>query len=498
VGEQDLGDMDGAAFRAAAQRLLEWTADYLHESDRYPVLSRIEPGGIASSLPDAAPAAGESMDTILDDFQRVLFPGLTHWNHPGFLAYFATSGSGPGVLAEFLTAAVNQQAMLWQTSPAATELEHVVLGWLRQLLGLPDAFEGVIYDGGSASNFPALAAAVTRAVPDASSRGLVGRPDVPALCVYTSEQAHSSVDKAMMLLGLGHRALRKVPVDDAFRMRAADLKAAITADRDAGCLPVAVVATAGTTSTSSVDPVNAIADICQRDRIWLHVDASYGGAAAMVPDHAWVFDGVPRADSVVVNPHKWMFTPLDLSAFYCRRFDTARSAFALTPDYLQTEQGPQVRNLMDTGLSLGRRFRALKLWMVLRFFGADGLRARIADHIRLARMFAAWIDEHPDFERLAPVPLSVVCFRAVPRHPTLDASALDALNADLLAAVNASGEVFLSHTRLHGRYALRVAVGHIRTHDRHVERAWQVIGEALEQWRARPTLMSVGREPTGT
>ena len=459
--------------------MLDWTADYLQEGERYPVLSRVEPGWIRSSLPAAAPERGESMGAILRDFERVLVPGLTHWNQPGFLAYFASSGSGPGVLAEFLTAALNQQAMLWRTSPAATELEEVVLSWLRQLLGLPDAFEGVIYDGGSASNFHALAAAIAHAVPDAGTRGLIGRSDVPPLRVYASEQAHSSIDKAVMLLGMGRQSLVKVPVDDQFRMRPAALASAIAADRRAGCRPVAVVATVGTTSTSSIDPVNAIAPICEGEGVWLHVDAAYGGAAAIVPDYASIFDGVGRADSVSVNPHKWLFTPLDLSAFYCRRFGAFRHAFALTPAYLQTDQPPDVRNLMDTGISLGRRFRALKLWMVMRYFGAAGLRARISNHLELAKRFAAWVDHDPDFERLAPVPLSVVCFRAVPRARELDAGALDQLNSRLLARVNASGEVLLSHTRLNGHYTLRMAIGHIRTEEAHVRRAWQIIRAAL-------------------
>lgn len=493
MGDPSLGDMDSASFRAAGHRLIDWAADYLAESERYPVLARVEPGQIRSSLPASAPEHGESMEAILHDFESLLVPGLTHWNHPGFLAYFASSGSGPGVLGELLTAALNQQAMLWQTSPVATELEEVVLAWLRRMLGLPDAFEGVIYDGGSASNLHALAAAVADAVPDGRARGLVGRPDVPPLRVYCSEQAHSSIDKAVMLLGMGQQGLRKVSVDDEFRMRPADLAAAIAADRRAGARPVAVVATVGTTSTSSIDPVNAIADICQREQIWLHVDAAHGGAAAIVPDHAWIFIGVARADSMVVNPHKWLFTPLDVSAFYCRRFDTLRRAFSLVPEYLRTDEGPQVRNLMDTGIPLGRRFRALKLWMVLRYFGAEGLRARIANHLQLAKCFASWVDEDPDFERLAPVPLSVICFRAVPRDVALETDALDALNADLLATVNTSGEVFLSHTRLKGRYALRLAIGHVRTSETHVRGAWQIIRTSLSGMLGRP---SVGRSAT--
>lgn len=413
---------------------------------------------------------------------------MTHWNQPGVLAYFASSGSSPGVLAELLTATLNQQAMLWQTSPVATELEEVALSWLRKMLRLPECFEGVIYDGGSTSNLHALATALRTAVPDVADQGLVGRAP-NGFRVYASEHAHSSVDKAVVLLGLGRTALCKVPTDGAFRMSPADLSAAIEADRCSGVKPLAVVATVGTTSTGSVDPVDAIADICLREGLWLHVDASYGGAAAVVPEHAWIFDGVPRADSVVVNPHKWLFTPLDLSAFYCRRFDALLETFSVTPEYLRTDTHSEVRNLMDTGVALGRRFRALKLWMVLRYFGTDGIAARISEHIRLAGQFARWVDDDPDFERLAPVPLGVVCFRARPAGLALTDSAIDRLNADLLASVNQSGDVYLSKTTVAGHLALRLAVGHIRTSEAHVTRAWQAIRQGL---KSQPAVFTPG------
>jgi len=417
------------------------------------------------------------MDAILDEFDRVVVPGLTHWNHPGFFAYFAISASGPGILADFLASALNQQAMLWRTSPAATELEERSLDWLRQLLGLPPEFEGVIYDTASVSTLHALAAAREASLPDVRARGIAARPEVRAVSVYCSEQAHSSVDKAVILLGLGHEALCRLPTDEAFRLRPDALERAVADDRRAGRLPLAVVATTGTTSTTSVDPVSAIADICEAEGLWLHVDAAYGGPAALVPGWEWVLDGVGRADSVVVNPHKWLFTPFDLSAFYCRRMDVVRAAFSLVPEYLRTSETGTVKNLMDTGIQLGRRFRALKLWMVLRFFGADGVRARLAEHMRLARLFASWVDAHADFERVAPVPMSVVCFRACPEAAAGDEGALEVLNQRLLDAVNASGEVFLSHTKLHGRFVLRLAVGNLRTTERHVARAWALLQE---------------------
>ena len=436
------------------------------------MLSRVEPGDIRAALPDAAPERGESYDEIFADFERVILPGITHWNHPGFFAYFAITGSEPGVLAEFLSAALNVQAMLWRTSPAATELEEVTLSWLRQLLALPAEFDGVIYDTASVSTLHALAAAREIAVPNVRGGGLSGRADVPRLRVYCSEHAHSSVDKAVILLGLGHDALRRIPADRDFAMHPDALESAIAEDRAAGMLPVAVVATVGTTSSTSVDPVDAIAPICAAEQLWLHVDAAYAGVAAMVPGCEWMFRGGDRADSIVVNPHKWLFTPFDLSVLYCRRMDAIRQAFSLTPEYLRTSEGEAgVRNLMDTGIQLGRRFRALKLWMVLRHFGAEGLRAHLMEHMRLARVLATWIDESDRFERVAPVPFSVVCFR-------LRGEASDEAHQRILDRVNASGEVFLSHTKLDGRFVLRLAIGNLRTTEEHVARAWALLNEA--------------------
>lgn len=469
--------MPAEEFRAAGHALVDWLADYLEHADRYPVLAQVQPGAIARSLPDAAPTTGEPIDAILGDLERVIVPGLTHWNSPTFFAYFSICASGPGILADFVSSALNQQAMLWRTSPAATELEAVTLNWLRQLIGLPDSFEGVIYDTASMSTLHALTAARERAVPDVRRRGLAGRHDVAGMRVYCSEQAHSSVDKAVILLGLGHDAVRHIATDDEFRMRPDALAAAIAEDRAAGVVPLAVVATTGTTSTTSVDPVPAIADLCEREGIWLHVDAAYGGPASMVPGMEWVLAGADRADSLVVNPHKWLLTPFDLSVLYCRHMDVLRQAFSLVPEYLKTSEPVEVRNLMDTGVQLGRRFRSLKLWFVLRYFGAEGVRARIAEHLRLARLLAGWVDETAGFERLAPVPMSVVCFRAVPVALRGDDEAVDAHNARLLEALNATGELFLSHTRLRGRYAIRVAIGHVRTTDAHLARAWSLIQE---------------------
>jgi aromatic-L-amino-acid decarboxylase len=472
------GDMDPEDFRRDAHRLADWIAEYFAGIDSYPVLAQVQPGEIRAALPSDAPDHGEPFESVLADFKQVLLPGITHWNHPGFFAYFAITGSAPGVLGEFLSAALNVQAMLWRTSPAATELEQVTLGWLRRLIGLPSAFEGVIYDTASISSLHALAAARQAALPSVRSAGLAGRPEIPRLRVYCSEHAHSSIDKAVILLGLGHDSLRRIATDGEFRMMPEALEQAMTEDRAAGWRPLAVVATVGTTSTTSVDPVREIAHICRRggnDDVWLHVDAAYAGVAAMVPGYEWILDGAQEADSLVVNPHKWLFTPFDLSAFYCRSMDVVRQAFALTPEYLKTVEAAPVQNLMDTGIQLGRRFRALKLWMVLRHFGAEGLRARLAEHMRLARLFAGWVDASSEFERVAPVPFSVVCFRG---------NGDDDYNERLLDAVNRTGEVFLSHTRLDGRYVLRLAIGNLHTTEAHVTRAWVLLQECAHELAA--------------
>jgi aromatic-L-amino-acid decarboxylase len=466
--------MDPAEFRQHGRTLVDWIADYLIGSERYPVLPRVRPGEVRDALPAAAPETGEPFDEIFRDFERILVPALTHWNHPGFLAYFATTGSAPGVLAEFLSAAVNQQAMLWRTSPAATELEEVSLRWLRDLLGLPPAFEGVIYDTASISTLHALAAAREVAIPGIREHGLAGNRGIGPVRVYCSEQAHTSIDKAVILLGLGQASLSRVAVDDAFRMNVNALRDAVDRDLADGVRPVAVVGTIGTTSTTSVDPIARIADICETHGIWLHVDAAYAGVTALIPERRLAFDGWERADSIVLNPHKWLFVPFDLSAFYCRRMDALRAAFSLVPDYLETPEAARgVRNLMDTGIQLGRRFRALKLWAVLRHFGAAAIRDTLSEHIRIAQLFASWVASHPDFEPMAPVPFSVVCFRARPN--TIAVAELDRFNEQLLDAVNATGEVFLSHTRLDGNFVLRLAVGHQRTAESHVARAWSLL-----------------------
>src|SRR5579885_2859166 len=378
------GDMDTESFRDYKHTIVDWIADDLAHVGEYPVLAETAPGDIRHALPGQPPKEPEAMETILADFERVLMPGITHWNSPGFLAYFGVTGSGPGILGEMLAAALNVNAMLWRTSPAATELEQVTLDWLRQMLGLPNPLFGVINDTASSGVLYALAAA-REAIPGLHIRqqGMSGRPDVPRLRYYASQEAHSSVEKAGIVLGIGQAGLRKIGVDSEFRMDVAQLEKDIQEDIAEGYRPFAVVATVGTTSTTSIDPVPQIADVCERYGLWLHVDGAYGGSAAVAPEMRHVLAGCERADSLIVNPHKWLFTPIDCSVFYTRKPDVVKAAFSLVPEYLRNAEsmGDEVPNLMDYGTSLGRRFRSLKLWMVMRYFGEEGLAARIREHI---------------------------------------------------------------------------------------------------------------------
>ncbi|MGE0455761.1 MAG: aspartate aminotransferase family protein [Vicinamibacteria bacterium] len=451
------------------------------------MLARSRPGELRASLPASPPEAPEPLAQVVDDALARVVPHLTHWNHPGFFAYFANSSTAPAILGELLAATFNVNAMLWRTGPAATELELVVVDWLRQLLGLPPDSFGVIQDTASASTLVALVAA-REAVPglEARRRGLVGQA---RLRMYASEQAHSSVEKAGIVMGIGQEGLRRVPVDDAFRMRPETLAAAVAEDRAAGLTPFAVTATVGTTSTTSVDPVPEIAALCEREGLWLHVDAAYGGAMALLPEARALLAGCERADSLVMNPHKWLLVPLDLSVLYTRRREVVRRAFSLVPDYLKTPEDEGAPNLMDYGVSLGRRFRALKLWMVLRAFGRQGLEARIREHVRLARLFRSWLEADGGFEICAPTPMSVVCFRA--RLPGLPPAEADRANEAAMDAVNAGGEVFVSGTRLLGRFVLRLAIGNVRSEERHVRRAFELLREAV----AATAAAAAGRGP---
>jgi aromatic-L-amino-acid/L-tryptophan decarboxylase len=428
------------SFRDDGAAALDWAARYLDGVADLPVLPRVQPGDIRARLPVAPPEQPESFADVLRDLDEIIVPGLTHWQSPRFFAYFAVSASEPGILAELLAATLNSVAFIWRTSPASTELEALTLDWTAQLLGLPKDWHGHIEDTASVSTIAALAAA---------------RDATGGRVVVCSEEAHSSVERAARLLGL---ETRKVPVDDAFRMRvdAADLTNA-----------AAVVATVGTTSTTSVDPVPALADVCADRGVWLHVDAAYAGSAWVCPELRWSREGVDRADSVVVNAHKWLFTPMDCSLLWTRRPEAFRAAFSLVPEYLRTTD--EADSLSDYGPALGRRFRSLKLWAVLRCYGRAGLQARIREAIRLAELFETWVRDEPGWELCAPRSFSVVCFRR---------SASDDENEAIVDRVNASGEAFLSHTRLNGRYVIRLAVGNERTTEEDVRRAWEAIRKA--------------------
>lgn len=472
------GDIAPADFRQALHRVADMVADYVERVGEYPVVPRIKPGDVRRSLPAQAPLDGEPLDRILDDYRALIEPNTTHWNHPGFMAYFAVTGSGPGILGETLAAALNVNAMLWRTGPAPTELEEHACDWYRQMLGLPDAFRGHINDTASVSSLVALAAARERlAGADIRRKGMAGRSDLPPLTLYCSDQAHSSIDKAAITLGFGLENLRRIETDRDFRLRVDLLEAAIAADKAAGRRPAAIVGTFGTTSTTSVDPLDELAAIAQRESMWLHVDGAYALAANICPELRRHADALARADSIVTNPHKWLFVPVDCSVLLVRDPELLRRAFSIVPHYLTTTE-TGVTNLMDYGVQLGRRFRSLKLWMVLRAFGVKGLQERIRYHCALAQRFKAWVEAEPGIELVAPVPYSTVCFRAVPNLPPAEQ---DRFNEQLLAEVNAAGPVFLSHTKLRDRFVLRLTVGNLRTTVRQVETAQELVRRAHQR-----------------
>lgn len=468
------GDMPAEDFRRFGYRTIDRIEKYFAELEELPVLSQIEPGWLKNELPDSPPDEGEDFGDVLADIDRLILPAVTNWNHPNFHGLFSTSTSSVGVFAEMFAAAFDMKAMLWRTSPASTELEDVVLDWLRQMMGLPDVFEGIIYDTASVSTMHAIAAARERIGLDIRELGMSGRSDLPLLRVYCSEHVHSSIDKSCITLGLGTRSIRKIGVNERFEMIPSLLADAIEEDLRAGRLPLCVIPTIGTTSSSSIDPVDAVADICEKHGIWLHVDLAYAGSAAIVPELQHYFRGCERADSIVTNPHKWLFTPFDLSVLYCRDLEMLKRAFTLVPEYLRTTED-DVKNGMDYGIQLGRRFRALKLWFVIRYFGRQGLIGRIREHCRLAQMFASWVEASPDLELMAPVPFALVCFRACP--PGIDD--LDAFNEKLMERINASGKAYLSHTRLDGKFTLRLSVGSIRVEERHLKKVWELLAAEI-------------------
>jgi len=456
-----------------AQKSIQWVTHYFENMDGYPVLSKSKPGEIKTQLPLHPPENPENFEKIFSDFENIIVPGITHWNHPRFFGYFSITGSYAGIIGEMLSAALNVNGMLWKTSPSATELEQVVLDWLRQMLGLPNEFEGIINDTASVGSMCAIAAGREFAGLKIRENGMAGRKDLPPIAVYTSNQAHSSIEKAAIVLGIGQKYVRKIPCNEKFEIKADVLEKQVKADVEAGIKPICVVATVGTTSTTSIDPVNAVVALCKKYNIWFHVDAAYGGSAAVVSEIRTKFADWENADSIIVNPHKWMFTPIDCSILYCKRPEVLKRAFSLVPEYLRTGEDDQVKNYMDYGVALGRRFRALKLWMVIRSLGTNKIKNIIKEHISFAQQLETEIKKHPNFEMLAPVPFSTLVFRFILDNKS--ESQMNELNEKLLEAINSTGDVFLSHTILNDKYGIRLAIGNIKTSWEDVALAWEII-----------------------
>lgn len=468
-------------FRQYAHGLVDWMADFLGSIEERPVRSRAEPGEIIAALPDAPPGKSESIDAIMDDFRRIVVPGITHWQHPSFFAYFPANSSYPSILAEMLTATLGAQGMIWQTSPSATEMEQQVMRWLRDMIGLPGEFEGVIQDTASTGTLVALITARERATGYRINEEGFARAG--RLTVYASSQTHSSIEKGVKIAGYGRENLRLVEVDQDYAMRPEALRAAILADREAGCVPACVVATIGTTGSTAVDPLREIVAIAREFGLWVHVDAALAGTAMILPEMRHLQEGVEGIDSYVFNPHKWMFTNFDCTAYFVRNPDALQRAFEIHPEYLRTREGDRVNNYRDWGIQLGRRFRSLKLWFVIRSYGLEGLQRVIREHLALAQWVRTQVEAEPDFELLAPVPLNTICLRyrpvdsAAPGGGAPSEEELNTLNGEIMEHVNATGKAYFTHTKLDGRYTIRFVIGQTFTERRHVEAAWKLIVE---------------------
>lgn len=470
--------MDSLKFKKDEEIITNWIINYFKKIEENAVLSEIKPGEIENILSTEPPITGKSIKDLIEEFDKSMSKGITHWNHPGFMAYFNSTSSEAGILAEYLIAALNLNGMIWKTSPVATELENVVVNWFRKMIGLNENFWGLIYDTASISTFHAIASAREQLNLQIREKGLSGRNELPKLIVYCSEHAHSSVEKSAIALGIGTENVRKIKTNDNFEMISDELASAIETDLKAGNKPLCVIATVGTTSFASIDPVEKISEICRNFNIWLHIDAAYAGVAAILPEMKWIINGWNEADSIVINPHKWMFTPMDCSIFLTRKKNILKNAFSLVPEYLRTNEDNQVDNLMDYGLQLGRRFRALKLWFVISNLGVQGIEEKIRSHINWAKDFAQWIQTHKNLELIAPVHFSTVCFQfRIDSEKTIDE--LNELNLKLLEMINSSGKIFISHTKLDEQLILRLTIGSYWQEQRHVEIAKQVINESI-------------------
>lgn len=476
--QQSPGDTTPEEFRKQLHELADWIADFRENIESLRVAPNpavAGPGAIRAQLPRQPPEDGEPFEKILSDVDRLIVPGMVHWSHPMFLGYFGWTTTAPGILGEILSAPLNVNAMTWRTCPAATELETVVIDWLRQWLGLPDEFGGVVYDTASVGIMHALAVAREQAAPYTRKLGLTNR-DLPRFRIYTSDQAHSSAEKAAIALGLGEENVIRVRSDDEFRLDVNSLGQTIAHDRQAGLQPMAVVATVGTTSTASVDPILEIAKICQEQKIWLHIDGAYGGGFAMLPEYRWLGEGWEMADSIAINPHKSLFVPLDFSVLYVRDLERLRHVFTLVPEYLRGDTVETEKNYMDYGIQLGRRFRALKAWVIWRSLGREGIVTRLREQIRLANLLANWIKKDNRFELAAPVSMGVVCFRFI----GADEKKLDNLNSELVERINASGRAYLTQTKLRGRTVMRIGFGNVLTTEEHLRKAWELIRQTAE------------------
>ena len=492
------GDTPPEQFRKQLHELADWIADFRENIERLRVAPNEEPGAIREQLPKSAPEDGEPFEKILSDVDNIIVPGMVHWGHPMFLGYFGWTSTGPGILGEILTAPLNVNAMTWRTSPAATELETVMIDWLRQWVGLSDQFGGVIYDTASVGIMHALAVAREEVAPRTRKLGLTGR-NLPRLRIYTSDQAHSSAEKAAIALGVGEENVIRIPTDDQFRMDINSLGRQIAEDRNHDLQPMAVVATVGTTSTASVDPVSDVGNLCRQEKIWLHIDAAYGGGFAILPEYEWLRKGWELADSIVINPHKTVFVPLDFSVLYMRDLERLRRVFSLVPEYLRGDTVEAEKNYMDYGIQLGRRFRALKAWVIWRSIGRAGVVVRLREQMRLADLLADWIKKDSRFELSAQPSMGVVCFRFVGRDgpPGRPFSArravapyhgggpneaeLDQINSDIVERINASGRAYLTQTKLRGRTVMRIGLGNVLTTEQHLRKGWQMIQETAHE-----------------
>ena len=480
---QSPGDTPGEEFRKQLHELADWVADFRENIESLRVAPDEKPGAIRAQLPAQAPEEGESFEKILGDVDRLIVPGMVHWSHPMFLAYFGWTTTAPAILGEIITAPLNVNAMTWRTSPAATELETLMIDWIRQWVHLPQQFGGVVYDTASVGVMHALAVAREEAAPFVRKRGLVGA-GAPVFRIYASEQAHSSAEKAAIALGLGEENVQRVATDSLFRMDASVLREMIACDVRDGFKPLAVIATVGTTSTASVDPIPEIARICRELKMWLHIDGAYGAGFAILPEYESMTAGWSDADSIVVNPHKSLFVPLDFSVLYVRDLEKLRRVFTLVPEYLRGDTVEAQKNYMDYGIQLGRRFRALKAWIIFRSFGREGIAARLREHIRLANIFADWIRKDNRFELAAPVSLGIVCFRFV----SGDENELDKLNSEIVEQINASGRAYLTQTKLRGQTVMRIGLGNVLTTEDHLRKAWEIIQETADALSTKPQI----------